>query len=88
MQQEACDKVFFDRIRRGEEAYSVKKLGALGSDLGAVACFFEEVWSRVSPALMVADQSWLLGESASSLRALGRLTEALEPMTGCPRRVC
>ena len=48
--------------------------------MGAVACFFETPWSRVSPALTEADQAWLLNEAAFRLRALGRLTEALEPM--------
>jgi tetratricopeptide (TPR) repeat protein len=80
MQQEACDEVYYGRIQRGQEAYSTKKLGAFGADLGAVACFFEPPWSRVSPALTQADQAWLLNEAATRLRALGRLTEALEPM--------
>ena len=80
LQQEACDKVYRDRIQRGREAYSAKKLGAFGSDLGAVACFFETPWSRVSPALTEAAQAWLLNEAATRLNALGRLTEALEPM--------
>ena len=48
--------------------------------MGAIACFFETPWSRVSPALTEADQAWLLNEAAFRLRALGRLTEALEPM--------
>jgi hypothetical protein len=80
LQQEACDKVYFDRITRGQEAYAVHKLGAYGSDLGAVACFFETPWSRVSPALTEAAQAWLLNQAAFRLRALGRLTEALDPM--------
>jgi tetratricopeptide (TPR) repeat protein len=80
LQQEACDRVYFDRIGRGKEAYAVKKLGAFGSDLGAVACFFETPWSRVSPALIEAAQAWLLNQAAFRLRALGRLTEALEPI--------
>jgi len=80
LQQEACDKVYRDRILRGAKAYTVHNLGALGSDLGAVACFFETPWSRVSSALMEAAQAWLLHEAAFRLRALGRLTEALEPM--------
>jgi tetratricopeptide (TPR) repeat protein len=57
----------------------LKKLGAYGSDLGAAACFFEKPWSGVSPALTEVNQAWLLGEAAFRLRALGRLTEALEP---------
>jgi tetratricopeptide (TPR) repeat protein len=80
LSQEACDEVYFARIVRGKENYSAKKLGAFGSDLGAVACFVETPWSRVSTALTEADQAWLLNEAAFRLRALGRLTEALEPM--------
>ncbi len=79
MQQEACAKVYQDRIQRGE-GYSMFTLGAFGSDLGAVACFFEQPWSHVSSALTEAYHSWLLYQAAVSLRALGRLTEALEPM--------
>jgi hypothetical protein len=88
LQQEACDKVYRDRILRGKEAYSTKKLGAFGSDLGAVACFFETPWSRVSPVLIEPAQAWLLNQAAFRLRALGRLTEALEPMrAGLPIEV-
>jgi hypothetical protein len=80
LQQEACDKVYHARIKRRDENYSSRKLGAFGSDLGAVACFFETPWSRLSPALTEAAQAWLLTETAFCLRALGRLTEALEPI--------
>ena len=80
LQQEACDKVYFGRIKRRNENYSSKKLGAIGSDLGAVACFFDEPWKRVSSAATEADQAWLLNEAAFRLRALGRLSESLEPM--------
>jgi tetratricopeptide (TPR) repeat protein len=80
LQQEACDKVYERRITRGDEKYVVYKLGAFGCDLGAIACFFETPWSRVSPTLREADQAWLLNQAAFRLRALGRLTEALEPM--------
>lgn len=82
-QQEACDKVYIDRILRGTGSggcYSTFKLGAIGSDLSAVAAFFDQPWSRLSPNLSEADQAWLLNEAAFRLRALGRLTEALEPM--------
>ena len=80
MQQAACDDVYIARILRRDEFYSVNQLGAFGSDLGAVACFFEPPWRRVSPALSEAAQAWLLAQAAFRLRALGRLTEALEPM--------
>ena len=80
LQQVACDEVYIARILRREEKYSIHKLGAFGSDLGAVAWFFEKPWSRVSPALTEADQGWMHSAAAFILRALGRLTEALEPM--------
>ncbi len=80
MQQEACEKVYYDRIQRGGEAYSTKKLGAIGSDLAAIACFFQRPWTTLSDQLSEPDQAWLLNVAAFCLRALGRLTEALEPM--------
>lgn len=80
MQQEVCVEVYYNRITKSEETYAVKKLGAFGSDLGAVACFFDTPWSRVSPSLTEDYQAWLLSEAAYRLQALGRLNEALEPM--------
>jgi tetratricopeptide (TPR) repeat protein len=82
-QQEARDKVYRDRILRGTGPagfYSSNKLGAIGADLAAVAAFFDQPWSRLSPNMSAAAQAWLLHEAALRLRALGRLTEALEPM--------
>ncbi len=81
--QEALYKVYVDRILRGtgnDGFYSTNKLGAIGSNLAAVAAFFDEPWSRVSPNLTEGDQAWLLNEAAYYLRALGRLTEAVQPM--------
>ncbi|MEQ1511864.1 MAG: hypothetical protein ABL934_04205 [Lysobacteraceae bacterium] len=81
--QEAKDKVYNDRILRGTGSngfYSSRKLGAIGADLAAVAAFFDEPWRQVSPNLTEAYQAWLLGVAAFNLRALGRLTEALQPM--------
>ena len=83
LHQQACDDVYFDRILRGAGPggyYSSKKLGAVGADLGAVACFFDHPWSKLSKNLSPGDQAWLLNEAALSLRALGRLMEAREPM--------
>ena len=81
--EQACAEVYEDRILRGtgnDGFYSTQKLGAFGTDLGAVACFFEERWRRLSPALSEVDQAWLLNEAATRLRGLGRLSEALEPI--------
>lgn len=81
--QEACDKIYIDRVLRGTGDggfYSSRKLGAIGADLAAVAAFFDEPWSKVSSNLTAADQAWLLNEAATHLRAVGRLAEALQPM--------
>ncbi len=79
-QGEVCDGIYRNRIQRGQEFYSMRKIGAFGDNLGAIACFFDAPWSRVSHALTEADQAWLLHDAAFCLRALGRLTEAVEPM--------
>jgi tetratricopeptide (TPR) repeat protein len=81
--QEAMYKVYIDRILRGANQggfYSTKKLGAIGADLAAVAAFFDEPWSKVSPNLHESYQAWLLNAAAFYLRSLGRLTEAVQPM--------
>jgi hypothetical protein len=83
LEQDGCGKVYIGRILRGTGSdgfYSSKKLGAFGADLGAVACFFDPPWIRVSPDLTPPYQAWLLNEAGSRLLALGRLTEVLEPM--------
>jgi hypothetical protein len=79
LQQEACDDVYFARICR-EQFYSAKKLGAFDSDLGAIACFFEQPWAKASHALAESDQAWLLNLASAFLCALGRLIDAREPM--------
>ena len=82
--QETCDELYQNRILRGTSDgsgfYSTKKLGAFGSDLAAVACFFEKPWMVISPHLSEATHAWLSAVAAFDLRALGRLTEALELM--------
>ncbi len=80
LQQKALDEVYWDRIRRGNEAYSTQKLGAFGAELGALACFFSSPWSQVHPGFSASDQGWLLNQAGFYLRALGRLAEAQAPM--------
>jgi tetratricopeptide (TPR) repeat protein len=80
LQQEAMDEIYRRRILRGEEFYSTTRLGAFGSELTALAGFFDHPWSQPSANLTAADQAFVLTEAAFVLRALGRLTEAVEPM--------
>ena len=78
--QEAFNEVFAKRIRRFNEHYSTKKLGAFGTDLSALAGFFEELWTRPVTALREDDRSFVLNAAGFALRALGRLPEAVAPM--------
>jgi class 3 adenylate cyclase/tetratricopeptide (TPR) repeat protein len=83
MQKEAYDDVVMTRIWRGtgyDGFYSIRMLGAFGSELGALVCFFEIPWRRVCSRFPEKIQASLINVVAFCLRALGRLTEALEPM--------
>jgi len=82
LHEEARTRVYCDRILRGttepDGFYASRKLGIVGDDLAALACFFEKPWTCVSPKLTTAARNWLLGEAGFNLRALARLTEAQE----------
>ncbi len=81
---EARAGVYRDRIQRGTAGshsfYSRRKLGLLGMDLAAVACFFVEPWRRLAAELTPAAQAWLLNEAAAGLSGLNRLADARDPM--------
>jgi tetratricopeptide (TPR) repeat protein len=79
-EQEACDEVYKRRIQRGNEFFSTKKLGAFGTELTALAAFFERHWDLPSSRLEEADRAWLLNEAGFDLRALGRPQEAVQPI--------
>jgi tetratricopeptide (TPR) repeat protein len=76
---EVYREVYRGRIHAGERRDSVKRLGAFGLELGALAAFMERRWDRPNEALERAAQADVLEVAGYDLRALGRLTEALEP---------
>jgi tetratricopeptide (TPR) repeat protein len=78
--QKTLDDIYWTRILRGQEAYTVHKLGAFGADLSALSNFFEVVWSRPAHGLTDADKAVILSWAGFGLRALGRLREASQPM--------
>ena len=78
--QKAMYEVYWRRIRRRQEAFSVKKLGAFGADLSALSGFFDPPWSQPVAGLTEADKGFALGEAGFDLRALGRAAEAVQPM--------
>lgn len=80
LHQEALDDVYWQRISRGEEAYTLKKLGAFGTHLAALSHFFQVPWSQPAMGLKEEDKAFILNEAGFGLRAVGRLQEAIQPM--------
>ena len=78
--QEALDEVYNRRIQRGKEAFSLKKLGAFGSNLAVLSGFFDSMWSKPVAELTEATQPFILNEAGICLRALGRLAESAQTM--------
>ncbi len=78
--QEAYDEIYRRRIYRGNNDDIITRvLGAFGSDLGAIAHFFEAPWRTPRRELKPGDQAWLLSSAAFALTALGRLSNSVEP---------
>jgi tetratricopeptide (TPR) repeat protein len=77
--QEACDDVYYDRIQHGG-GFLRSRFGGYGVNLSLLANFFLTPWFQPAPGLTPPVQSWITSSAAFSLRALGRLAEALEPM--------
>jgi tetratricopeptide (TPR) repeat protein len=76
--QETFDEVYWERIRRKEDAYTVHKLGAFGADLSALSNFFEVLWSQSTSGLADDAKAAVLNFTGFSLRALGRSHEAAQ----------
>ncbi len=72
--------VLRDRIRQGDEHTSLKKLGAVSSDLAAFACFFNTNWEAVHD-LPLDYRSWLENSAGVLHRAEGSLQAAHKLLT-------
>lgn len=80
MHQQALDEVYWPRIKRQDEHYLTKKLGAFAADLAVLAHFFAVPWSMPAAGLTDYWKACVLNWAAVRLYALGRLSEAAEPM--------
>jgi tetratricopeptide (TPR) repeat protein len=78
--KEALEEIYFDRICRRQKYYSARQLGAFSSDLVAISWFFRRAYEEPVDTLTADDQFWVISEAARSLRAQGRLSEALLPL--------
>jgi hypothetical protein len=78
--QDAFEEVYWLRILRGNEAFSIQKLGIVGAELAMFTHLFAPPWDQPVTELSAATQAFLLNTAGFYLRALGRLAEAVEPM--------
>ena len=78
--QQALREVYWPRIQRSGEYYLPRKLGAFSDDLTTLAHFFTTPWHTPAVELTATDQALALDFAGFSLRALGRLREAQQPM--------
>lgn len=77
---EALDDVYWPRIQRGREDFSITRLGAQGLTLAVLAGLFEVRWRQLVPPMRANRQRAAAITSAASqcLRTLGRRDEAEE----------
>ena len=78
--QEVLDDVYKRRIHRGEQSFSVFKLGTFGTDVAALANFFDLSWSQPVGGLNRSSKTFVQGRVGYYLRTLGRMEEAASPM--------
>ncbi|MCG3117906.1 MAG: hypothetical protein ALAOOOJD_00018 [bacterium] len=78
--QETLYEVYWPRVNRSGEYYSMHNLGAFGSDLATVSNFFEIPWSQPASGLPDEAKAVAFNWAGLFLRALGRLREAAQPM--------
>lgn len=76
--QAALDEIYWPRICKKEEQVNSIKLGAFGSEAALLSAFFDPPWDNLLPGLTENSQTFIMHQAGSALRALGRLTEAME----------
>ncbi|MEB4589765.1 TIR domain-containing protein [Candidatus Thiothrix sp. Deng01] len=78
--QQAMDEVYWPRIRRKDDAYISKVLGAIPTSLAILSNFFVKTWNEPLPKLSSETKADVLSWAGYRLRALGRLEAAKEPL--------
>lgn len=85
--EDARRAVYSERILRGDKSYSTKRLGAIETDLSALVCFFDTLWSQPEPSLHLLNQIWVMERASDALTALGHLSDASECMLACKEQL-
>jgi tetratricopeptide (TPR) repeat protein len=78
--QEALEEVYWPRISRGRDIYSIKMLGAISAVLGTLTSFFSSPWEQPISTFSEHAKGFILAATGFVLQALGRSAEASRPM--------
>jgi tetratricopeptide (TPR) repeat protein len=78
--EEAFSDVYKARIHREEEYFNIDKLGAFGAELAMLSSFFVTPWQVPIDKIPLEAKAFVLNEAGICLRAIGRLTEAVQPI--------
>ncbi|MGO8955053.1 MAG: SEC-C metal-binding domain-containing protein [Rhodomicrobium sp.] len=79
-EDEAFAEVYGPRIRRGNQSFVTTQLGLFGSDLVALANFFEAPFEVPSDRLPANIRALVQNDAGHRLGALGRLEDAVAPI--------
>ena len=78
---EAYEETYCKRIRQKSKNFCCQQLGAFGSDLACLSIFFDRCWDMPSKHLPNdGEKAVTLNWAGFRLRAVGRLSEAAQPM--------
>lgn len=77
--QEAFKEVYWNRVHRGNEYFSLKKIGAFSADLAALSGFFASPWLQHVSGITENDKAFLQAIAGFVLQALGQLKESTQP---------
>lgn len=80
LHEKALLEIYDPLIRRGDQAFSVKVLGAFGLDLACLANFFDGEWTKPRPEFSPHWQAELLNFAGFRLRGVGRVKDGIAPM--------
>jgi tetratricopeptide (TPR) repeat protein len=74
--QLVLDSIFLERIRRGTEAFDIRMLGALSSDLALLRCYFVDMWGKPVENLSKELIPYLFSWTGLCFRGLGQFEES------------
>ena len=78
-QQETLDNVYYARILRKDTAYLLHNLGAFSTAILVACQFLPAAMDKSAPGLSPEDRTWVTSLIGLALRAIGRLSDAVEP---------